>query len=158
MDKINNEVCTKNIDEKGDTILIEGEFNKTIFIIGVVLSAFCIITSLISLTRRNETIIASFDYIILISSAYFLALSIKEILLNRKRRISVTKNRIFGNTGSKSFDLLYSDIVSVEQKSKKNVLYGNIQYLYIKTNKNTELSLEQLRNLGKVLQVIKSKR
>ncbi|MGI6085705.1 MAG: hypothetical protein ACOYIF_09720 [Acetivibrionales bacterium] len=158
MDKISNGPYTGSPNDQEEAVLIEGEFNNKVFIIGIVLSALCIITSLISLSRGKENTLAGFDYIILITSAYFLALSVKEVSLNRNRRLSVTENRIFGNTGSESFDLLHSDIVSIEQKTKKNVLYGNIQYLHIKTKMNTELSIEQLRNLEKVLQVIKSKR
>ncbi|MGI6123986.1 MAG: hypothetical protein ACOYIG_07310 [Acetivibrionales bacterium] len=158
MDKLNNEISEKSFDEKEEKILIEGEFKKTVFIIGLVLAIFCIITSLISLYKRNDSMIAGLDYIILISSAYFMTLSVKEILLNRKRKISVTENRMFGNTGHDSFDLLYSEIESVEQKSRRDIFYGDIHYLYIKTNTNTELKIEQLKNLEKVNQVIKSKR
>ncbi len=154
---MDNELATKSLDETGDTILIEGVFNKKVFYLGVVLAILCIVVSLISLTSGKENMFAGLDYLILASAAYALYMSVKEIILNRKRKLSVTENRVFGNTGRDSFDILVSDIVSVEQQTRKDFINGRIQYLYIKTNTNTEINIEQLKNLEKVTQVIKSK-
>lgn len=154
---MDNELATKSLDETGDTILIEGVFNKKVFYLGVVLAILCIVVSLISLTSGKENMFAGLDYLILASAAYALYMSVKEIILNRKRKLSVTENRVFGNTGRDSFDILVSDIVSVEQQTRKDFINGRIQYLYIKTNTNSEINIEQLKNLEKVTQVIKSK-
>jgi len=70
----------------------------------------------------------------------------------------LTENRIYGNTGYKTFDILYSDITVVEERTKKSFIYGNLIYLYIKTSTNTELQIEQLKNIEKITQLIKSKR
>ena len=155
---MDNELTTKSLDGTGDTILIEGVYNRKVFYVGVALAILCIVISLISLTSGKENMFVGLDYLILASAAYALIISVKEIFLNRKRKLSVTENRVFGNTGRDSFDIPLSDIVSVEQQTRKDFINGKVQYLYIKTNSNTEMKLEQLKNLEKVTQVIKAKR
>lgn len=156
---MDNEISTKAFDERGETILLKGDFHNKVFILGIVLAITSIIMSSSFLTTGEQTVtLPGIDYMIIIVSAIFLFVCIKELLLNRKRMMCLTGDRVFGNTGLNSFDLLYTDIVDIEEKTKKSFINGNMRYLYIKTNSNTELKIEQLKNIEKVVEVIKAKR
>jgi hypothetical protein len=155
---MDNEISTKSFDGSEEKILLKGEYNNTAFIIGIVLAIICIIFSVFYIVGEQDSIFPGLDYTIIVISIIFMFICIKELVLNRKRMMCLTENRIYGNTGYKTFDILYSDITVVEERTKKSFIYGNIIYLYIKTNTNTELIIEQLKNIGKIIQLIKSKR
>lgn len=155
---MDNEISTKSFDGSEEKILLKGEYNNTAFIIGIVLAIICIIFSVFYIVGEQDSIFPGLDYTIIVISIIFMFICIKELVLNRKRMMCLTEIRIYGNTGYKTFDILYSDITVVEERTKKSFIYGNIIYLYIKTNTNTELIIEQLKNIGKIIQLIKSKR
>jgi len=114
--------------------------------------------SVFYLVGEQDSIFPGLDYAIIVVSVIFIFICIKELVLNRKRMMCLTENRIYGNTGYNTFDILYSDITAVEERTKKSFIYGNLIYLYIKTSTNTELQIEQLKNIEKITQLIKSKR
>ncbi len=155
---MDNEISTKSFDEREEEILLKGEYNNTVFIVGIVLAIICIIFSVFYLVGEQEAIFPGLDYAIIVVSVIFIFICIKELVLNRKRMMCLTENRIYGNTGYNTFDILYSDITAVEERTKKSFIYGNLIYLYIKTSTNTELQIEQLKNIEKITQLIKSKR
>jgi len=146
------------LDERGEKTLLKGEFHNTVFIVGIVLGIIGIILSILYLTGENAAVFAGIDYIIIIFSIVFIFVCIKELVLNRKRMIGLTDSKVFGNTGYKSFDILYSNIAEIEERVKRSFMYGNNRYLYIKTVSNTEINIEQLKNTDKIIQFIKSKR
>ncbi|NLE25142.1 MAG: hypothetical protein GX625_07350, partial [Clostridiaceae bacterium] len=142
---MDNEISTRSLDEKGDTIIIEGVYNRNVFYFGVGLAIICIVFSIISLTSGQDNMFAGLDYLMIAGGGYALYISIKEIILNRKRKLCVTENRVFGNTGRDPFDIPLNDIVNVEQQSRKDFVNGKTEYLFIKTN-NNEIKIEQLKN------------
>ncbi len=154
---MDTEKLEKSYDESEDKILIEGEFRSIAFIVGIVMSVAAMIFSIFSIINPKEQFPVSIDYMIMIFAVLCIAMCIKELLLNRSRKLTVTNSRVFGNTGRNSFDISYSDISNVDQKVRKSIIYGSTIYLNIKTSSNTEVSIEQLKNLEKVSQVIKSK-
>ena len=155
---MDNEKNTNSLEERGEKILLKVEFHNTVFIVGIVLAIVCIVFSSFYLTGENADVLADIDYIIITISVVSLFLCVKELVLNRKRMLCLTDKRVFGHTGHSSFDFPYSDIKNIEEKSKKSFIYGNLSYLYIKTASNTEYKIEQLKNIEKVIQVIKSNR
>lgn len=154
---MDTEKLEKSYDESEDKILIEGEFRNTSFIVGIALAVVGMVFSIFSIINPKEQFPVSIDYMIMIFAVLCIAMCIKELLLNRSRKLTVTNSRVFGNTGRNSFDISYSDISNVDQKVRKSIIYGSTIYLNIKTSSNTEVSIEQLKNLEKVSQVIKSK-
>ncbi|NLX63659.1 MAG: hypothetical protein GX022_02610 [Clostridiaceae bacterium] len=155
---MNNEKNTNILEERGEKILLKGEFHNKVFIVGIVLAIVCIVFSSFYLAGENADVFAEIDYIIITVSVVSLFLCVKELILNRKRMLCLTDKRVFGNTGYSSFDIPYCDITNIEEKTKKSFIYGNLSYLYIKTASNTEYKIEQLKNIEKVIQVIKSNR
>jgi len=155
---MDNEKNTNSLEERGEKILLKGEFHNTVFIVGIVLAIVCIVFSSFYLAGENADVFAGIDYIIITVAVISLFMCIKELVLNRKRMMCLTDKRVYGNTGYSPFDIPYSDISDIEEKTKKSFVFGNLQYLYIKTASNTEFKIEQLKNIEKVIQVIKSKR
>jgi len=155
---MDNEKNTNSLEKRGEKILLKGEFHHTVFIVGIVIAIVCIVFSSFYLTGENADVLAEIDYIIITISVVSLFLCVKELILNRKRMLCLTDKRVLGNTGYSPFDIPYSDIATIEEKTKKSFLYGNLSYLYIKTISNTEYKIEQLKNIEKVIQVIKSNR
>jgi|GEM_PF-5827038 len=155
---MDNEKNTITFGEKEEKVLLKGEFHNTVFIVGIVLAIVCIVFSSFYLAGGNEDVFAEIDYIIITVSVISLFMCVKELVLNRKRMLCLTDKRVSGNTGYSSFDIPYNDITDIEIKTTKSFLYGNQPYLYIKTASNTEYKIEQLKNIEKVIQVIKSNR
>ncbi len=154
---MDTEKVEKSFDESGEKVLIEGEFRNVSFMVGIAMSVAGMIFSFFNIINPQEGLSSGIDYMIVIFAVLCLVMCIKELLLNRNRKLSVTNNRVYGNTGRDSFDFLYSNISGVELKIRKSVIYGSIQYLSIKTSSNAEVNIEQLKNLERISQVIKSK-
>ena len=144
-------------DENGKAILIESILNKRSFVIGIVLGLFCVAVSILFLTSNREYGTDFLDWVILGIAIIVTAVCIREVLLNQKRYLALTEDRIYGHTGHVPLDIKYKEITVADVKSRNNFLYGTIMYLFIRTMDGKEYKIEQIKNIEEIGRVLDSK-
>lgn len=148
-------------DERGDRILAVGLYNRVGPLVGLPLALAGIAMSLFFIITRKDSIsqtLPLIDLLILATSLYALYYCLRELLLLRKRALTLTTTRLYGHDGRSVFDYPLNDIRSVTEETKKSQMSGVQTFIVVKATQGRSVRLEQLKDLAILQRAIREAR